>query len=96
MSVGPDKVETAVHTTVAAHAPCHSGLLVEVVLKLGIYVAQNGLPAGVGSAREKGEGRRNTANIRYNHHSFNCVEIQTGNMSPFHIPHAAPYMICTS
>lgn len=45
MSIGSDKVEAAVHAVVAAHASCHSGLLVEVVFKLGIYVVQNGLPA---------------------------------------------------
>ena len=47
MSVGSDEVEATVHAMVAAHASRYSGLLVEVVLKLCIYVVENGLPAGV-------------------------------------------------
>ena len=46
MSIGSDEVETAVYAVITAHAPCDPGLLVEVVFKLGIYVIQNGLPAG--------------------------------------------------
>lgn len=52
MSIGSDEVEAAVHTMVTAHAPCHPGLLVQVVFKLCIYVAENGLPAGGEEGRQ--------------------------------------------
>lgn len=56
MSVGPDEVKAAVHAMVAAHASCYSRLLVEVVLKLCIYVVENGLPAGVQRGGRRGGG----------------------------------------
>ena len=53
MSVGSDEVQAAVHAMVTAHAPCHPGFLVQIVLKLRIYVVENGLPAGEEGGRGK-------------------------------------------
>lgn len=53
MSIGSDEVQAAVHTMVTAHAPCHPGLLVQIIFKLRIYVVENGLPAGEEGGRGK-------------------------------------------
>ena len=43
---GADEVEAAVDAVVIEGFPCHPRLLVKVVLKLGVNVLDDGLPAG--------------------------------------------------